>query len=402
MQISAHPIAPVPMPAPSLAGPGGGSAPHQVEDSPFAKMLSAKQDSAQAEPATADSASSEAEPAETKSDAASRAARNARLAKAGATRAPARELAQRAEPAAQAVKPIAGNADTQAVESKDAVEPADTEVTSMDPALAQWLASLNRPTPPLASVPAIDPRTAGDAVVPEGGSVNSALPAVAPKSGHEAPDLRGAKTGGHKTMGLEAAALPDPKTQEAALHAAAVEHPGAQNKLERHAPIDTPAPIALPSVGAATRIESAPAAIALALPTPVASPEFKGALGVQVSVLARDGIQHAQLHLNPAEMGPISVQIALDGTAAQVDFGADSATTRQIIEAGLPELASALREAGFTLSGGGVSQHSRGQAGADGDGGQRGTSQRVDSASDPAPARVTNLRLPLGAVDLYA
>ena len=55
-------------------------------------------------------------------------------------------------------------------------------------------------------------------------------------------------------------------------------------------------------------------------------------------------------------MGPIRVQIAIDGAHARVDFAADSAATRQVIERGLPELASALREQGLTLSGGGVFQ----------------------------------------------
>src|SRR5205814_8829590 len=104
---------------------------------------------------------------------------------------------------------------------------------------------------------------------------------------------------------------------------------------------------------------NAPASIAMS--TPATAPEFREALGVQVSVLARDGVQHAELHLNPADMGPISVQIALTGTQAQVDFGADSFATRQIIESGLPELAAALRDAGFTPAGGGGSQPPRGR-----------------------------------------
>ena len=403
MQISAHPIAPVPMPAPA---PGGSSAPQPGEDSPFAKMLSARQEPAQAESATPDHAASEADAAESKNDAANRAAKNARQAKAGAARGPAREPAQRAEPTPQAVKPVAdADADSavDAAESKDGTNAAETPIASMDPALAQWLASLNRPTAPVANIPAVDPRAAGDAMALEGGALKPALPAAAAKAAPEAPDLRGAKTAAARTTGLEAAALAEPKAQEAALQAASEEHHVTQNKLERPGVIDTPAPIALPAVGALSRAESPPAAVVLSLPTPVVSPDFKGALGVQVSVLARDGIQHAELHLNPAEMGPISVQIALDGTAAQVDFGADSATTRQIIEAGLPELASALRDAGFTLSGGGVSQHSRGgQAQADADGRPRTTSQQAAGASDAAPARAVNLRLPLGAVDLYA
>ena len=148
------------------------------------------------------------------------------------------------------------------------------------------------------------------------------------------------------------------------------------------------------------------------LDTPVQAPEFREALGAQVSVFARDGVQHAELHLNPAEMGPISVRIALDGQQAQVNFGVDNATTRALVEAGMPELASALREAGLTLSGGGVSEHARGQAGDAGgaprDGGRppgqhgqgRGGGQ-ADELAEPAPPRPRTLRL-AGGIDVYA
>jgi flagellar hook-length control protein FliK len=122
-----------------------------------------------------------------------------------------------------------------------------------------------------------------------------------------------------------------------------------------------------------------------------------------VSVLARDGIQQAELHLNPAEMGPISVQIALDGTQAQVNFGADVAATREILENGLPELAASLRDAGFTLSGGGVHSQARGRG--DGENGSRGDPERTASqgpAEVEAPARRSVARVSAGGVDLYA
>lgn len=109
----------------------------------------------------------------------------------------------------------------------------------------------------------------------------------------------------------------------------------------------------------ATPTVDAPASAQLA--TPATSAEFRAALGAQVSVFVKAGVQQAQLHLNPAEMGPVSIQIVLDGQQAQVSFGADSAQTRKIIEASLPELASALRDVGLTLAGGGVSQHGGGQ-----------------------------------------
>lgn len=150
-------------------------------------------------------------------------------------------------------------------------------------------------------------------------------------------------------------------------------------------------------------------ATVVALPMPVTDPAFREALGVQVSVLARDGVQSAELHLNPVDMGPISVRIDIDGHEAQVNFGVDHAMTRAIVEAGLPELATALREAGLTLTGGGVSDHGRSQ-GAGGDTGRDGSRRQDpggerggrgdDPAADPPPTP-RRVRLP-GAVDLYA
>ena len=153
------------------------------------------------------------------------------------------------------------------------------------------------------------------------------------------------------------------------------------------------------------------ATVTVALPTPVNSPDFAQTLGVQMSVFARDGVQQAELHLNPADMGPVSVQIEMNGAQAHVSFGADHAGTRQAIEAGMPELASALRDAGFTLAGGGVSQHSanRDQSGNNGNGdGANGRAQRAVnglSSSDKAVAGVSAAArriVTAGGVDLFA
>ncbi|HZE92374.1 MAG TPA: flagellar hook-length control protein FliK, partial [Rhizobacter sp.] len=152
--------------------------------------------------------------------------------------------------------------------------------------------------------------------------------------------------------------------------------------------------------------EAAPGVI-VPMPTPASSPEFPQALGVQISVFAREGIQKAELHLNPAEMGPISVHIALDGTQAQVNFGADSAATRHIIEGGLPELAAALRDAGFTLSGGGVHQQSQGAREGHAGSGQAGAEARAgqtNGAMDAPTAASISVRahIAAGGVDVYA
>ena len=70
---------------------------------------------------------------------------------------------------------------------------------------------------------------------------------------------------------------------------------GAAGAVPRGADAGTPAPIALPA--------------------PLHVTGFAQALGAQVSVLARDGVQQAELHLNPAEMGPITrAASAIDDT----------------------------------------------------------------------------------------
>ncbi len=110
----------------------------------------------------------------------------------------------------------------------------------------------------------------------------------------------------------------------------------------------------------ATAPASLPAAAAhatapgLHIAAAVDTPAFAPALAQQVSWMVREGLGVASLQLNPPELGPVSVQIVVDGRQARVDFGAEMALTRNAIEDSLPRLASALQEAGLTLSGGGV------------------------------------------------
>ena len=139
------------------------------------------------------------------------------------------------------------------------------------------------------------------------------------------------------------------------------------------------------------------------------SPTFAPALGLQLSVLARDGIEQARMQINPQEMGPIGVQLTVVGQQVQVEFVSDQARTRQVLEQSLQQLASALGDAGFTMTGGGVFQQAReGRGGRDGPPDDR-LASRTDAAGSPSPgdpprdgASGLRPRAPRGLVDLYA
>lgn len=159
--------------------------------------------------------------------------------------------------------------------------------------------------------------------------------------------------------------------------------------------------------GAHRAPEAAPAPTQVALATPTTSPDFAQALGLSISKLATEGVHQAELHLNPAETGPIAVQIAIDGTQAQIDFQAANAHTRDAIFAGMPELAAALNAQGLTLTGGGVTEHGRGSQGQGADDAGRDSSPRQGAIAgmggDELPAAAPiRARMPRGAVDVYA
>ena len=101
---------------------------------------------------------------------------------------------------------------------------------------------------------------------------------------------------------------------------------------------------------------AASATVDTALTQDVRRPEFVPAFSARIATLVQEGVEHARVHLNPVEMGPVSLQLSLDGQQVRVDMTAEVAATRLLLEQALPTLAGALREAGFTLSGGGVSQ----------------------------------------------
>lgn len=175
----------------------------------------------------------------------------------------------------------------------------------------------------------------------------------------------------------------------------------------REAQAVTPAAVATtPAAGGlapATATLATEAAAQARIPHPPGHPQFASALGAQLTTFVRDGIEIARLQLHPAEMGPVTVQIRVEGQSAQVHLAAEHALTRQALDAAMPTLAGSLHEAGLTLTGGGVSEQPPGQRDAaarsgPGTAGPRGTEPGRDDASGELLA-VPRRR---GVVDLVA
>lgn len=158
-------------------------------------------------------------------------------------------------------------------------------------------------------------------------------------------------------------------------------------------------------VGSAALDASTAAPAQASIATPVHSPEFMPRLAGELLVLTKNGVHEARVQVHPAELGPIAVQISLDGSAAQIRLVADSAVTRSVLEQGMPTLAAALHESGLTLTGGGVFQQAR-DSQRDGaqDQAARQSSPGVVVAGDgePAPVPAPRRLRPLSQIDLYA
>jgi len=414
------PFAPQPVAPPQAAepaavpgAPGGG----------FAQLMANSRSEREAPPPPRDAArSSDSGEAGDSEDAATPTAaprpdesRAARLRNAGQ---PARAPQHEARPAA---KPTESTESTEEPTQRgDKPAAAGRDVVAADPALAQWLAQLHLPPADAAA-----PKAAATAEIKLPDVEAAGAAAVARNTG---PGLDGAAAGPAPSgarpgerVGAGLADRPGRESPLAALESAtrtAEESKAAAEPTEREPAMPAAAQgNSLPSgfepaqAAAAWRAEAAPPAVTdtsatMAVPVPIDSPDFAQAFGVQVSVLARDGVHEARLQLNPAEMGPVSVQIAMDGERAHIDFGAQAAVTRAAIEASLPELAAALRDAGLTLSGGGVSQHTPGR----GDAQRSGSPDETRSATRERGGAVAGTnsrpawrgRVSPGGVDLYA
>ena len=396
----------------TVATPAGGSRAADDDDGGFAAALGdarARADDGETDHAKVQSASN---------DACDPSATDDTDAPPAADPPPAADLAQwlpgwpPTAPAAAAPAAIGSAADTDTADEGAVNVPAASPTGSFAPMAATLSA-----TPP-AALSAAARSTSAPGAMPVAESDRSAIPEssasgtdATPRAGHEAPvatrgpiHLAMPEAIASRTLAAQAgdvtprtAAASDSAT--AAKPAAARPTDGAPGAASWGTMLGLAARDGRPE-GAATASAPFQAHLAAALD----SPAFAPALATQVKWLLREGVQHAQLSLNPADMGPLTVHIAVDGTQARIDFSAEIAATRSTIETSLPTLAAALHASGLTLAGGGVfdgqPRHSAtpGRAAANG----RGRGDGGALAAGTGAAEAVAARRPRGLVDLVA
>ncbi|MNS36338.1 Flagellar hook-length control protein [compost metagenome] len=157
----------------------------------------------------------------------------------------------------------------------------------------------------------------------------------------------------------------------------------------------------------------APPAVPLVMQvaTPVGGTHWGTELGQQVVMMstnARQGMQTAELRLDPPDLGPLRVSLNIADGVASASFVSAHASVRQAIETAMPQLQQALAQAGISLGQTSVGEQSAQQefAQQQGNGGsqrQSGNGSVVaDASADNATPTATVSRNANALVDTFA
>jgi flagellar hook-length control protein FliK len=94
------------------------------------------------------------------------------------------------------------------------------------------------------------------------------------------------------------------------------------------------------------------------IPTPVQHPQWNQSLGQSVKWMVNQSIQHAEIKLNPPDLGMLDIRITLNNDQATVHFAAPNSAVRDALESAMPRLRDMLEESGVTLADVNVSEYS--------------------------------------------
>lgn len=102
---------------------------------------------------------------------------------------------------------------------------------------------------------------------------------------------------------------------------------------------------------------------------------FSPVMKQQLMTMVSQGVHHAEIRLDPAELGQMMVRVQVQGDQTQVQFQVSQHQTRDLIEQAIPRLRDLLSEQGMQLTDSHVSQ------------GDTGQEERGEPGSDENPGR---------------
>lgn len=316
------------------------------------------------------------------------------------------------EPLIANVTPLTGSPATAPIESTPSLLPSDSAADSLAQISAR-LALIEQAGNPL---PANEMATAQNGAAPLAATPLAGLNSLSRSDSQSAASAPLDNLTGTRTQSVPQPTLA-PSTGAAAMPAADAASVPAAPLPSSAAGFDIPEglqtvrsePFA-PSLAAATTSSPAASLPAATLSAPLGSSDWQQGLGQQLIGLHQHGRQQIELHLHPAELGPLSISLKLGDNAAHAHFLAAHPQVRAAIEQALPQLREALAEQGITLGETSVGEQRQQQA--QGEPGARseargeqlagnGEADEIAAGLPQAGARTTTGQL-AGGIDLYA
>lgn len=317
------------------------------------------------------------------------------------------------EPLIANVTPLTGSPATAPIESTPSLLPSDSTADSLAQISAR-LALIEQAGNPL---PANEMAAAQNGAAPLAATPVAGLNSLSRSDNQSAASATLDNLTGTRTQSVPQPTLVAPSTGTAAMPAADAASAPAAPLPSSAAGFDIPEglqtvrnePFA-PSLTAATTSSPAASLPAATLSAPLGSSDWQQGLGQQLIGLHQRGGQQIELHLHPAELGPLSISLKLGDNAAHAHFLAAHPQVRAAIEQALPQLREALAEQGITLGETSVGEQRQQQA--QGEPGARsealgeqlagnGEADEIATGLPQAGARTTTGQL-AGGIDLYA
>lgn len=137
-------------------------------------------------------------------------------------------------------------------------------------------------------------------------------------------------------------------------------------------------------------------------PLPLVAEQASQVLRERVMLMLGNGIQRADIRLDPPDLGSMSIRLSIQNDQAQVSFQVQNPQARDSIEQALPRLREMLEQQGLQLAGSDVSEQGKGgHAGTEGDGSAAG--QQAQAEADWQVEVALNAGEPLepGRVDFF-